>query len=259
MIEAKSISYQVSDTYLVKSLSAKFHAGEMMAIMGANGAGKSTLLKLLTGALKPSSGNVICKGKDLSVYTSEELAKERAVLSQSYQLNFPITVADIIMMGRYPYFSASPTLHDQAITDSAVYTLGIKHLLDRDYNTLSGGEAQKVQMARVLAQVWQNKGDQPKALYLDEPVSSLDMKYQHEILGIAKRFAEAGNAVIIVLHDVNLALQYADRICFMINAELQYTYSQGQDLDLDSLHRIFDVRFESLRTDTGRQFLITAV
>ena len=259
MIEAKSISYQVSDTYLVKSLSAKFHAGEMTSIMGANGAGKSSLLKLLTGALKPSSGNVLYKDKDLSVYTSEELAKERAVLSQSYQLNFPITVAEIIMMGRYPYFSATPTLHDQAIADSAVHTLGIKHLLDRDYNTLSGGEAQKVQMARVLAQVWQNKGDQPKALYLDEPVSSLDMKYQHEILGIAKRFAEAGNAVIIVLHDVNLALQYADKIYFMKNAELQYAYSSGQDLDLDSLHRIFDVRFESLQTETGRQFLITAV
>ena len=259
MIEAKSISYQVSDTYLVKSFSAKFQAGEMTAIMGANGAGKSTLLKLLTGALKPSSGNVIYKDKDLTAYTSEELAKERAVLSQSYQLNFPITVADIIMMGRYPYFSASPTLHDHAIADSAVHTLGIKHLLDRDYNTLSGGEAQKVQMARVLAQVWQNKGDQPKALYLDEPVSSLDMKYQHEILGIAKRFAEAGNAVIIILHDVNLALQYADKIYFMKDSELQYTYFSGQNLDLDSLHRIFDVRVESLQTETGRQFLITAV
>ena len=257
MIEASKISYQVSGKNLVKPLNVTFHAGEMAVIMGANGAGKSTLLKLLTGALKPSSGNIFYKKKDLSTYTSEELAKERAVLSQSYQLNVPITVSDIIMMGRYPYFNASPTLHDQAIFDSAVHTLGITHLLDRDYNTLSGGEAQKVQMARVLAQVWQNKGDKPKVLYLDEPVSSLDMKYQHEILGITKRFAEAGNAVITVLHDVNLALQYADRIYFIKNGELQYSYTSGGNIDLELLYQIFDVRFERIKTETGRPFLIT--
>jgi iron complex transport system ATP-binding protein len=257
MIEATAISYQVSGQYLVKPLSVTFHAGEMAVIMGANGAGKSTLLKLLTGALRPSSGNITYKSKDLSEYTSEQLATERAVLSQSYQLNFPITVSDIIMMGRYPYFTSSPTLHDQAIFDSVVDTLGIGHLLDRDYNTLSGGEAQKVQMARVLAQVWQNKEDKPKALYLDEPVSSLDMKYQHEILGIAKRFAKAGNAVVTVLHDVNLALQYADRIYFMKEGGLQYSYTAGGKIDLGSLYRIFDVRFESLQNDSGREFLIT--
>lgn len=257
MIEAKSIYYQVSGKYLVKPLSVTFHAGEMAVIMGANGAGKSTLLKLLTGALKPSSGHVLYKDKDLSTYTSEGLAKERAVLSQSYQLNFPITVADIIMMGRYPHFLASPTLQDQAIFDSAVHTLCVKHLLDRDYNTLSGGEAQKVQMARVLAQVWQAEADKPKALYLDEPVSSLDMKYQHEILSIAKRFAEAGNAVVTVLHDVNLALQYADRIYFMKEGELLYNYIAEGNIDLQALYQIFDVRFESINTETGRQFLMT--
>jgi iron complex transport system ATP-binding protein len=256
MIEATSLSYQVSGKYLVKPLSVTFHAGEMAVIMGANGAGKSTFLKLLTGALKPSSGNVLYKSKDLSAYASEELARERAVLSQSYQLNFPITVADIIMMGRYPYFNTSPTLYDQAIFDAAVHTLGIKHLLDRDYNTLSGGEAQKVQMARVLAQVWQKKGDKPKALYLDEPVSSLDMKYQHEILGIAKRFADAGNAVIAVLHDVNLAIQYADKIYFMKDGELQYSYTAGGDIDIESLYKVFDVRFESLKNTSGRQILV---
>jgi iron complex transport system ATP-binding protein len=259
MIKAESISYQLPGKYLVKPVSISLHAGEMAVIMGANGAGKSTLLKLLTGALKPSSGKIVYKGKDLSVYTSEELATERAVLSQSYQLNFPITVADIIMMGRYPYFGAAPTLHDQAIFDATVNTLGVKHLLDRDYNTLSGGEAQKVQMARVLAQVWQYKDDSPKALFLDEPVSSLDMKFQHEILSIAKRFAQAGNAVITVLHDVNLALQYADCIYFMKEGDMQYTYKSGQRIDLNILCNIFDVKFERIETMTQRQFLVAGM
>ena len=125
MIEANDISYRLSDQYIVKPLSMTFRAGEMAVIMGANGAGKSTLLKMLTGALKPSSGQVLYKNKSLSSYTSEELAKERAVLSQSYQLNFPITVSDIIMMGRYPYFGASPTLQDQAVYEASVNTVGI--------------------------------------------------------------------------------------------------------------------------------------
>lgn len=257
MIEASNISYKVTGKYLVSPLSATFNAGEMAVIMGANGAGKSTLLKLLTAALKPSSGNILYKGVELSAYTPEELAKERAVLSQSYHLNFPITVADIIMMGRYPYFGALHTHHDMAVFDSAVQTLGVRHLLDRDYNTLSGGEAQKVQMARVLAQVWQVKDDKPKTLYLDEPVSSLDMKYQHEILGTVRRFADAGNAVVMVLHDVNLALQYADRIYFMKGGELLYRHAVGGNIDLESLYQIFDVRFESITSEKGRQFLIT--
>ena len=223
--------------------------------MGANGAGKSTLLKMLTGAIKPSSGKVLFKNKDLSSYTSEELAKERAVLSQSYQLNFPITVSDIIMMGRYPYFSSSPSQQDQEVFDASVKTVGVGHLVNRDYNTLSGGEAQKVQMARVLSQVWQIKGNAPKALYLDEPVSSLDMKYQHEILSIAKRFAEAGNAVVTILHDVNLALQYADRIHFMKDGEMLYSYTQGQNIDLKMLSLIFDIPFKALMSNSHVPFL----
>ena len=258
MIEAKAISYQMADKYLVRPLTATFRAGEMTVIMGSNGAGKSTLLKLLTGALKPSAGRVFYREKELDKYNNEELARERAVLSQSYQLNFPITVSEIVMMGRYPYFTAAPSLHDQAIFDAAVKTLGINALLDRDYNTLSGGEAQKVQMARVLAQVWQYKDGSPKALYLDEPVSSLDMKYQHEILSIAQRFAIAGNAVVTVLHDINLALHYADRIYFMKNGELLHSHNPGSLIDVHALYEVFDVRFEKLKTLGGREFLVVS-
>lgn len=255
MIEVTDISYRLSNKYLVKPLSVTFIAGEMAVIMGANGAGKSTLLKMLAGAIKPSSGKVLFKNKDLSSYKSEELARERAVLSQSYQLNFPITVSDIIMMGRYPYFSSSPTLQDQEVFEASVKTVGVGHLLDRDYNTLSGGEGQKVQMARVLTQVWQTEAETCKALYLDEPVSSLDMKYQHEIMAIAKRFAEAGNTVITVLHDLNLALQYADKVYFMKNGELLGSYSKGKEINLDMLSLIFNMRFEVLMTNSHLPFL----
>jgi iron complex transport system permease protein len=242
-----------------RNASAVFRQGEFVAVMGSNGAGKSTLLKMLTGILRPGSGRIIFKGKDISGYTTAELATERGVLSQSYQLTFPITVSELIMMGRYPYFDARPSMHDQQICDSIIDTLNIRILADRDYQTLSGGEAQKAQMARVLAQVWQDRADVSKALFLDEPVSSLDVKYQHEILNIAKCFSHAGNAVITVLHDINLALQYADRIYFMSGGEIKYTYQAGQALDLDMLQDIFDVQFEMTTTASGRQFLITGV
>jgi len=259
MIKATSISYSLPRKTLLKPTSISFCAGEMAVIMGANGAGKSTLLKLLTAAIKPSTGQIFHKDKELSSYDSEMLAKERAVLSQSYQLSFPITVADIIMMGRYPYFSGLPTAHDKTVFDAVVAILGIVHLLDRDYNTLSGGEAQKVQMARVLAQVWQDGNKEPKSLYLDEPVSSLDIKYQHDILGIARQFANSGNAVVTVLHDINLAFHYADRIYFMKEGAVSYSYTAGQTIDLDALHNVFDIRFDELRSASGRLFLVPSI
>jgi iron complex transport system ATP-binding protein len=257
MIEAKAISYVLSTKYLVKATSMRFKECEMSVIMGPNGAGKSTLLKLLAGAIKPTSGTVFFKQKELNSYSVKELAKERAVLSQSYSLNFPTKVADVIWMGRYPFFENVPSSSDFLVFEACVDALQLHSLLERDYNTLSGGEAQKVQMARVMAQVWPSKEASAKALFLDEPVSSLDLKFQHEILSRAKKIALEGNTVVAILHDVNLALQYADCIHFMRNAELVYSFYKGQELDIAMLNQVFAVHFEINTTPLGGSFLTT--
>src|SRR5206468_4796831 len=170
--------------------------------MGANGAGKSTLLKLLAGDLKPSAGKIWWEKKEISDYSKKELAVQRAVLSQHYNISFPITVQEIVMMGRYPHFSSNPGEVDLAICREAMDLMSVREFAERDYNTLSGGEAQKVQMSRVLAQVWDAQNE--KILYLDEPVSHLDVRFQHQLLRAAKDWCRNQTTVIAILHDINL-------------------------------------------------------
>ena len=256
MISAHNISYKAGTKFLVQHVSAEFRAGELVAIMGPNGAGKTTLLKMLAGAQKPVTGNIEFNRRDLSSYSAEELATHRGVLSQAYQINFPVSVEEIIMMGRYPYFQLQPGAHDKQVFNILVKQLDIESLLQRDYNSLSGGEAQKVQMARVLAQVWEDDGQGGKALFLDEPVSSLDIRYQHEILGIAHQYAKRNNAVIAVLHDINLAFQYANRIYFMKEGKLVYEHSHGEPINLDLLQTVFGVGFKIISDVSGMPFLI---
>ena len=256
MISAHNISFKAGTKFLVQNVTAEFEAGKLVAIMGPNGAGKTTLLKMLAGGQDASSGEVIFKGKELSLYNAEELAMHRGVLSQSYQLNFPVTVEEIIMMGRYPYFQLKPRKHDLLVFNAIVQQLGIESFLKREYNSLSGGEAQKVQLARVLAQVWEDESQSGKALFLDEPVSSLDIKYQHEILGIARNYANNNNAVISVLHDINLALQYADCIYFMKEGSIIYQHRHGEPLNLQLLQQVFDVTFRIIDEHLSHPFVV---
>lgn len=219
MLKAENISFKIGNKFLLKETSVEFQAGKFHVIMGANGAGKSTLLKLLASEKKPSSGTILLNKRNLAAYSKIALATKRAVLSQHYHLSFPITVEEIVLMGRYPYFANHPTANDRAICKQVMQIMDVQHLAERDYTTLSGGEAQKVQMSRVLAQVNDEKGEE-KLLFLDEPVSHLDIKYQYQLLRIAKKKCEAGLTVIAVLHDINLAINFADRIIFMKEGEI---------------------------------------
>src|SRR5689334_14591826 len=160
MVKAESISYRIKNKVLLHPTSLEFGDGKFHVIMGANGAGKTTLLKLLAGAEKPEKGDVKLVNKSLDSFTPKELARTRAVLSQHYQVTFPINVMDIVMMGRFPYFNNNPRPVDLSICEQLLERTSITDLVDRDYNTLSGGEAQKVQMCRVLAQIWEaNESD----------------------------------------------------------------------------------------------------
>lgn len=222
MLNAKRLSFKVGGKTLLHETSVDFAAGGFHVIMGANGAGKSTLLKLLSGESKPSSGEVYLDGTDLRGYSKNSLAMRRAVLSQHYHLAFPITVEEIVLMGRYPYFATKPSAKDSAVCNEAVKLMDVTHLLQRDYTTLSGGEAQKVQMSRVLSQIWSEEEVEGRLLFLDEPVSHLDVKYQHQLMRVAKDFCHKGTTVIAVLHDINLAISFADRLLFMKEGSILY-------------------------------------
>lgn len=248
MLNAKNVSFTVHGKEILHPASATFLPGKFYAVMGPNGAGKSTFLRILAGSEKPSSGEVLLKEKPLQSYHEKDLAKQRAVLSQHYNISFPISVNDIVMMGRYPYFESSPSLNDRNICRQAMELMQVLHFGERDYSTLSGGEAQKVMMSRVLAQVWEASETDKKILFLDEPVSHLDIRFQQQLMQVAKAFCSRHLTVIAVLHDMNLALKYADTLLLMKNGKLGYNIVPDQ-LNESLLYDIFDLNIKMKRIE----------
>jgi iron complex transport system ATP-binding protein len=257
MLSARSVTYAIGSLKLVEDISVEFSSGEFSVIMGQNGAGKSTLLKILAGSIRHFAGEVEMMDRSLGSFTDIELAKTRAVLSQHYDISFPISAEDIVLMGRYPYFKTAPAAADRKICSDALNMMGINNLAKRDYTTLSGGEAQKVQMARVLAQVWHDDGSGRKILYLDEPVSNLDLHYQHYILATAKEYSRNNMLVIAILHDINLAFTYADRVIFMKQGKIVKSYKTGEKIDTQVVSDVFDVQTDIIANPfTGKPLFI---
>lgn len=241
MIEVKNVSFATGGAILVSDVSLEVSAGEFVVIMGPNGAGKSTLLKMIAGGLSPTNGEIFFNNKRLTDLPKSELARERAVLSQHYHIGFPMTAGEIVMMGRYPYFENTPGAADKKIVTDCLHKMDVLHLQNRNYQTLSGGEAQKVQMSRVLAQIG-NPADNPgKMLLLDEPVSHLDIRFQHQLLLQARLLCKEGITVIAVLHDINLSLKYADRILFMKETRLVHSLSGVEGLTTEILSEVFGI------------------
>ena len=215
LIEAHNITFEIDSRKLLDDVSLDVNAGEIVAGVGPNGAGKSTLRKILSGDWKPSAGEVTFNQKLLSHWPVAELARMRAVLPQDSSLNFPLTVFEVVLMGRAPHVNTVETKHDLAIAREALEAVGALHLENRLYPTLSGGERQRVHLARVLAQIWEADGDATRYLLLDEPTANLDLTHQHQTMKIARGFARQGVGVFVIVHDLNLASQYADRVLIL--------------------------------------------
>ncbi|MDN5288808.1 MAG: Hemin import ATP-binding protein HmuV [Mucilaginibacter sp.] len=238
MLTVNNVTYQIGQAKLLKDISFSIKSGEMVAVLGANGAGKSTLLKLIAGANRPASGSISLHGRPLHHYSSAELAHIRTVLSQQNVVSLPFEAKEIVMMGRYPHYKNNPTAKDNDIVHTVMEATGVYSLADRSYPTLSGGEQQRVQLARALAQVW----EQPNALLLmDEPVAGMDILYQQQTLSILKSMAQKRFMVISILHDMNLAAQYADRIIMLKHGRKWYDGTPAEVLNQKSVYEIFEI------------------
>ena len=242
MVSTHKITFRVGQKTILHETSLDFPYGLFHVIMGANGAGKSTLLKILSGDEKSSTGKVYLQDKEMNDYTKKELAVKRAVLSQHYHLAFPIAVTDVVLMGRYPYYAAAPSANDIAICNKAMALMEVEKFGERDYTTLSGGEAQKVQMSRVLSQIWSEEQKGGKVLFLDEPVSHLDVKYQYQLMRIAKEFCKTGTTVIAILHDLNLAINFADKMLLMKDGKIIHQLSDAGQLTPAIIEETFGVK-----------------
>lgn len=238
MLRVEKLSYEINGRTLLKSVSFQVRKGEVLALLGANGAGKSTLMHLLCGERKPASGLISLHGKSIADYKSIDLAKCRALLSQSSHITLAFKVEEIVMMGRYPHFSSKPSARDYQVVKEVMSLCGVDHFADRVFMSLSGGEQQRVQLARVLAQVWDNPDS---LLLLDEPISALDLYYQQKVLSIAKKLSRKGFMVVMVVHDVNFASMYADRILMLKNGRKLFDGTPVEVLNTKDVYTIFSV------------------
>jgi iron complex transport system ATP-binding protein len=243
MLTARSLTFSVAGKTLVDSVNLEVRAGEMVALLGPNGAGKSTLLKMLCGQSRPTSGSVLFENRELGQWPPRELARRRAVLPQSSAVPFEFTALEIVLLGRSPHGDAS-ACGDMA--RRAMEKTESLHLADRTVTTLSGGEMQRVQLARVLVQIGLD-GGAPRCLMLDEPISNLDPAHQHSALQIARELAGDGAAVLVVLHDLNLAAQYATRLVLMKAGRIVTDGTPAEVLTEERIGEVFGVRATVVR------------
>jgi iron complex transport system ATP-binding protein len=213
MLRAENLAVQRGSTTVLANIDLLLRPGEVLGVLGPNGAGKSTLLGALCGELKPSQGSVSLNQRALHEWPGAERAKRLAVLPQSSSLNFAFRVEEVVGMGRLPH--ASGQAQDAEIIRQTLETADVLHLLGRNYLELSGGERQRVHLARVLAQLWPAGPEQ--VLLLDEPTSMLDPLHQHTTLQATREFVVNGASALVILHDLNLAARYCDRLLLLHN------------------------------------------
>jgi iron complex transport system ATP-binding protein len=269
MIFVQNISFKIGQKTILHKLSFTVNAGELTVVLGQNGAGKSTLLSLLSGEQKPAEGKILLGDDELHRIPTRQLAHRRAVLSQQYPAALPFNCEEIVMMGRYPHFSNQPAVADKEIVQQCMEEMQVQGFAKRSYQTLSGGEQQRVQMARVLAQLrTDSEREQPKPfsvplkvmranwpgngklLLLDEPTASMDCLYQQLCLSKAKELAGQGYTVLVILHDLNLAAQFADTILLLKQGRLVTTGTARTVLQPSFIAEAYDMEVDVLESDS---------
>ena len=244
-LEVHGISFGYNGGLLLKDISFTVATGELIALIGPNGSGKTTLLKIMLGLLPPSSGEVTLLGQTLATYQPKARARTIAYVSQQPALSFPLTVRELVALGRYPHGTRGQvTTADRLAIDSALDRTAAKDLSNRQFNSLSGGEKQKILIARALAQ-------SSRVLLLDEPTLHLDLQFQLQILSALKRLCvEERITVITVLHDVNLASLFADKALLLSSGELRGFGPVAEVMDETSIKELLGVDMKAIAGET---------
>lgn len=214
MITLEQAAVERGGRALVRGADLVLQPGALTVILGANGAGKTSLVRLLSGEWQPTAGRVLWDGRPLAGVDRTALARRRAVVSQHPAHEFPFRAIELVLLGRLPH-ARHPDASDYAVAQEAMEQAGIASHAGRRVDTLSGGERQRVHLARALAQLHEARRARSGVLLLDEPTAHLDLAHQERALTLARRLAREGLAVAAVLHDINLAAQYADQAVLM--------------------------------------------
>lgn len=248
MMQVRNLSFHYKGApEVLKDVTFDLEPGKFLAILGNNGVGKSTLLKCFNHILKPDSGEVLLDGENLLKMSTREVAKQVAFVSQSVP-NTQLTVHDVVMLGRRPYMTWGFTEEDHSIVHDAMHRLDVEDMRGRFLNQLSGGEKQKVMLARALAQ-------QPKVLLLDEPTSALDIQNQYGVLKMVRDICHKdGIIAAVVIHDLNLALRFCDRFLLLKDGQV-YRHGDRSILDSIALKEVYGVDAKVVETE-GRHMVL---
>ena len=231
MIEVKNLSFAYGKREILRDVSFKAESGEIVGILGNNGAGKSTLVTCLKQILKPKAGKIILNGKDAETLSKRELAQYISYVAQKNEQT-QTTVFDSVLLGRKPYIKWSIGQEDIAVCDEIIERVGLSEMKLRALDELSGGELQKVMLARALVQ-------QPKVMLLDEPTSNLDPKNQYEMMKLVRQVADEKNiTVLVVIHDLSLAMRFCDKFLLMKDGKV-FIYGDKSVLNDENIYPVY--------------------
>ena len=233
MIELQSMSFSYGKQEVLKDVSFTVEPGQCVGILGNNGAGKSTLITCINRIRRPKSGQVLINGRDIQKLRRNALAKKVAYVAQKNELT-NATVFDCVLLGRTPYIKWAIRQEDLDLCEEMIELTGISHLKLRNVDQLSGGEMQKVMLARALVQ-------QPELLLLDEPTSNLDPGNQYEMMALVRKIArEKHIAVLVVIHDLNLALRYCDKFYFLKD-HTGFRYGGAEIVTAETIRSVYGI------------------
>ena len=251
-LSLKSVSLKLNNRQILKDVSLEINEGEIVSVIGPNGAGKSTLLNVLSGDISPDSGNTTYDNKQLNKISIQERAFTRSVMSQMQTLVFNFNVKDVIEMGWLQRgnsdFSSNFSMAFEAVTSEC----NVNNLVHRKFNSLSGGEQRRVHFARTLLQLWRpSQSNDPRYLLLDEPTANLDLSSEMLLMNILKARASSNVGILVILHDLNLASHFADKIAIMKDGEIKAFGKPEEIMTDDFLTSIYEVpikvKYEPLR------------
>ncbi len=250
MIQLDDLNFSYGGRTVLRNISAAFSPGKLYAVLGPNGSGKTTLIRLLSRLLQPDSGSLTLDGKSYACYGRKEFARQLALLPQTRPIP-AISVQDLVSHGRFPYLglSRTPGKDDLDAVERAMAAVNVQAFAGRDLRQLSGGERQRVYLALLLAQ-------DTRYVLLDEPTTYLDASAQFSVMENLKCMSQDGKCVIAVLHDLNLALSFADEICLLDQGRIAAFGAPEALVEQGVLDRVFSIRCRSVVVDGIKEYII---
>jgi len=247
-LQVKGVEFHYDSRPVLRDVSLALGEGELLGIIGPNGAGKSTLLRCINRILEPQVGSILIDGKEIGSLDRIDLAKKLARVPQQEDRRFPTTVFDAVLMGRKPHGAWRPVRGDEEIVSRIIAMLELEELAMRDVDEISGGERQKVMIARALAQ-------NADVLLLDEPTSNLDLRHQVEILDIVRDQLKTGLSAIMAIHDVNLASRYSDKLLILHEGSI-FDAGGPEIITRENMEAVYRVKVGILHHASGRRVVV---